>query len=223
MELDALLDKHNLVHYGIKGMHWGVRRNLGSDGRVGAGTVAAHPSDTHAKTPSVHTPGGMDGNPNTSADHERATKALAKAKERGTASLSNEELKAIANRVEAEKKFHQLTTDQKSELQKAVDQMRLEKDYRQLKAERARATRSTGRKILDAMLGAGMDAAQKQAQSYGEKMAKDLISQMTAGSVKVKPAKKGKPGSKPTFKVNGNKVTVTPTPVNNLPNLRNTP
>lgn len=212
MELDALLDKTGLAHYGIKGMHWGVRRDPGPTGRVSkdvalnqkkhpdfmdAGTkglsaaynrktgdlhaldkhgnptdkvllkndsVPGHPSDTHAQTPHQ-----------TSADHERAAKALAKAAEKGTHALSNEELKAISNRIEAEKKFHQLTTEQRSQLQKAVDQMKLEREYRQLKAERAAATQSTGRKIVKSLIGAFGQAATKQASDYGKSVVDEML------------------------------------------------
>ena len=213
-------EEEYLEHYGIKGMRWGVRRSTNSEGYVnrsaseksgGDHASGGHPSETHAKRP-----GGMDGDPNTSADHERATKALAKAESRGKSSLSNEELQQITKRIEAEKKFQQLTTDQKSELQKQVDQLQLEKQYRTLMSEKKMAERSTGRKIVDSLINAGVNAAQEQAASYGSQLVKDLLKQSGGKGVLNAPKPSGK------FKVNPAKVKVSrPYPAgNNLPQLK---
>lgn len=171
MDFSDMLSRHGLEleHYGIKGMHWGVRRNPGADGVVG-------------KTVSVHSPGGLDGDKDTSSDHERVTKALVKAQKRGTSALSNEELKAIATRAEAEKKLRQLSDGEKSAVQKRVEQLRLEKELRQLESEHAKAMRSTGRKLMDSLVQTAAQTAQEQMADYGKTVVQDLlgVSQPTA-------------------------------------------
>lgn len=204
MELDSFL-----AHYGIKGMRWGVRRNLDSSGHVqkSAAEAAGTPDIVkggHA-APSVHTKGGLDGNVNTSADAERATKAYVKARTRGISSLSNEELKAITNRVKAEKEFHQLSSDQKSELQKKVDELRLMQDYRKLSAAEAEAKKSTGRKIIDSVLSSAVKTANEQAAAYGQQIIKDMLSQTGTKKSDVGLRKPNGP-----FRVNPDKVRFHP-------------
>lgn len=191
----SMSDIHNavdeaLAHYGIPGMKWGRRRPTGSDGLV-------------KKTSSDSKDSGED--LQKSADFERAAKAYQKSQEKGTQALSNEEMKAITNRINAEKNFMQLTTDQKSELQRKVDQLKIEKEYRQLSSEKAKATRSTGRKIVDSLMQAAVEAAGKEAS----KMGKDLVEQMMGQKVKTKKTTSTSSGKKPmpkAFKVNPNKV-----------------
>lgn len=227
MHDDLSLDDF-LEHYGIKGMHWGVRRQPGTDGLVAPSSDAK---------PEV--------NVGSSADHERAVKALAKAGEKGRGALSNEEIAQITKRLEAEKKFNQLTGEQKSELQKQVDAMKLQKEYRQLKAEQAIASRSTGRKMIDSLLKGGIDAATNVAADLGKDMARDMLGlnvkdpktklkseielmklqkehrDLSKDLGKFANATATKTASgKVKFRVNPNKVKVTPTILNNLPKLK---
>lgn len=175
-----------LEHHGIKGMRWGVRRNPGSDGLVG-------------KEPSTRTKGGLDGNTNTSADHERYTTAMAKAKSRGLSSLSNEELKLVANRIKNENDFAKVTK------------------------ERALANRSVGRKMVDLLLKQAQDAATKAAAEQGKKLVEEMLKGSSGKTSFKLPSKKGGSTPKKTkpmpFKVNPAKVKVTATPLSTLPDL----
>jgi len=214
MDIDELLledGEEFLEHYGVKGMHWGVRRDPGADGRVGAREGADHPSDT-AKVRSVHSPGGLDGDKNTSTDHERVTAVIAKAKKQGFSSLSNEEIRMVNKRFEDEKKFRQVTT------------------------EAARARRSMGRKIIDSLVSAGVEAAQQQAAASGRKIVKKMMEERLAKKAGLdlgdaaKTAKAaqqvGKMAAKTAgvktsaFKVNKNKVTFTPTVLNGVARVK---
>lgn len=157
------------------------------------------------------------GNQKSSTDHERATKALEKASTHGHQALSNEELNALTKRIESEKKFVSLTTDQKSALQKQVDQLRLEKDYRQLSAEAKQAKKSAGRKIIDSIISSASDAAMKEAGKYGKKLVQSMLDDTSGTSkplAKAATGRKTKPGP---FKVNPNKVKFSPTSLDNLP------
>lgn len=73
----------DLEHFGIKGMHWGVRKDR-STGR--------------AKKPRP-----------VSADHRQAAKTHAKIKKSGLSSVSNKDLKFLNERTQAEKKFSELS------------------------------------------------------------------------------------------------------------------
>lgn len=201
--LGSSLEKF-LAHYGIKGMHWGVRRQPGADGTVEK--TAAEPDSVTGHT---------------SVDHERAAKAYAKAQGQGLQSLSNEELRAVKNRIEAEKSFRALTTDQKSELQKKVDDLKLMDEYRKYKSKDVEARRSTGRKLMDSMLKAGIDVASQHAADYGRQLVKDMLDG-SKPNVKLKTPTSSTPksGKKMPFKVNPNKVRINPT---NVPNLNNLP
>jgi hypothetical protein len=214
MDIDELLLEDGedfLEHYGIKGMHWGVRRNPGPSGRVEG---SDHPSDT-AKTRSVHSPGGLDGDKNTSTDHERVTAIIAKAKKQGFSSLSNEEIRMVNKRFEDEKKFRQTTR------------------------EAALARRSTGRKIVDSLLNAGVEAAQQQAANSGKKIVKKMMEERLAKKMGLdlmdpkEAAKAAKAAQQvgnmaaktagvktSAFKVNKNKVVFTPTVLNGVARVK---
>lgn len=155
-----------LAHFGIPGMKWGVRRRVGSSGRV----VRSDPGTDSGKSKA-----GDDDEAQKSADFDRAAKAFAKAQEKGTQALSNDEIKAITNRINAERSFNQLTSDQKSELQRKVDYLKLEKEYRQLSSELAVAKRSTGKKVVGALVGAAATAVNNHAATIGKSMIDDML------------------------------------------------
>lgn len=75
-----------LEHHGIKGMHWGVRRNRESGGGS---------APRRGKSVSV--------------DAARFDKASKKVKTRGLSSLSNAELKALNERMNLEQNYSKLT------------------------------------------------------------------------------------------------------------------
>lgn len=93
-----------LAHFGIKGMHWGVRRNnIGTPSEV---TVS-------------HTPGrkvtakGGEFQP-AHEDAKRAAAARQTAKASTTDALSNDELKKLVERMNLEQQYSNLTTKKKS-------------------------------------------------------------------------------------------------------------
>lgn len=86
----------DLLHFGIRGMHWGVRKSQDSGG--GGGKAA---------------PRGKS----VSVDAARFDKATKKVKTRGVSSLSNHELKALNERMNLEQNYAKLTAS-KSNVQK---------------------------------------------------------------------------------------------------------
>lgn len=77
-----------LAHFGVMGMHWGVRRNR----------------DTGGDSPKPR------GKP-MSVDVARVQKSQKKLKSRGLASLSNAELKALNERMNLEQNYARLTSE----------------------------------------------------------------------------------------------------------------
>lgn len=74
-----------LAHYGIKGMRWGIRRDVGPDGTIGSGTGKATTNKSKM----------------TDATEVQQTKK--KARKQGVSSLSNSELKKVQTRKNLEK------------------------------------------------------------------------------------------------------------------------
>lgn len=74
-----------LAHFGVKGMKWGVRRPVGSSGRVTGGS--SHPS---------------------SSDAERAKEYHKKATTAGVHVLSNQELEHLTKRMNLEQQYTRL-------------------------------------------------------------------------------------------------------------------
>jgi len=81
----------DLQHFGIKGMHWGVRRQRAADGKV--------------RGPSKSTREGV------SSDAARAHEARAKVKSHGLDSLSNQDLQHLVSRMNLEQQYSRLTSD----------------------------------------------------------------------------------------------------------------
>jgi hypothetical protein len=86
--LEDLLNSPAMEHYGIKGMRWGVRRKRGPDGTVGSSEDAAKALTT-AKTIKKH----------------------------GTSAVSNDDLRALVNRINLEKDYLRATAE-KSRVEK---------------------------------------------------------------------------------------------------------
>lgn len=80
-----------VTHYGVKGMHWGVRKS-GSGGKGSAPAAKAAPK------------------PRLSADARAAENAFAKINRTGTGSLSNQELQGLVNRLNLEQQYSRLMT-----------------------------------------------------------------------------------------------------------------
>lgn len=164
-----------LEHFGIKGMRWGIRRKVTSDGTV---------DKSDAGSPSGKSMSDETAELQKSADFDRAAKAYAKASEKGVQALSNEEIKAITNRVQAEKSFRALSESQASELQTRVNQLRLEKEYRQLQGELAQKKASTGKKVIAGLLSAAVSAAQKEASDLGKSLVQDMVGKKKTPTLK---------------------------------------
>lgn len=108
-------DRGTLMHYGVKGMHWGIRRGS---------TDTGPSSDVHVsrrKSGLVKTQGGKNHPP-----HEDAIKAAIarqKAKTSSTDALSTKELQDLVTRMNLEQQYSRLkTTDvhNKSEVQNFI-------------------------------------------------------------------------------------------------------
>lgn len=89
-----------LAHYGIKGMRWGVRRNVGSDGRVEVTTTVRPGQKVVAK--------GGQGQP-AHEDAVRTAVSKQKAKASTTDALSTKELQELVNRMNLEQQYSKLT------------------------------------------------------------------------------------------------------------------
>lgn len=81
----------DLEHFGIKGMHWGVRRQRADDGRV--------------RGPSKSTRSHV------SPDAARAQKSHVIVKAKGVEALSNQDLQHLVNRMNLEQQFSRLTAE----------------------------------------------------------------------------------------------------------------
>jgi len=87
-----------IAHFGVKGMHWGVRRNRSSKIQVQTGPGG------HLKTR-----GGHDRLP--SSDAVRAAALRQRARKSTTKSLSNQELRDLLQRMQLEKQYRDLQGD----------------------------------------------------------------------------------------------------------------
>lgn len=89
-----------LSHYGIKGMHWGQRKDRGSNGGPVAVTTRAKPGRL------VKAEGGKHHPPH--EDAVRIAVSRQKARKSTTDSLSNTELRDLVNRLNLEKQYSDL-------------------------------------------------------------------------------------------------------------------
>lgn len=127
--LEKLRVQEWLEHHGIKGQRWGFRRERGPDGHV-TSTI-----DKEASDPSKVAEGsGHGGGTRLSADAERALHTLKKEH----AEMSTREMKEAVERarqIEAYNKLFNPNATGHQAIQAKVERLRLEKEYRNLKAE----------------------------------------------------------------------------------------
>ena len=97
----AFVTGASLNHYGVKGMHWGVRKDR-SDGGSG--------SDSKT-TPK----------PKMSEDAKNVERAFAKINRGGTDALSNQELQHLVSRLNLEQQYSRLTTAPTTQQKNALD------------------------------------------------------------------------------------------------------
>lgn len=92
-----------LEHYGVKGMHWGVRRDQSSSsGGGGGGKPASKP-----KSPAKPKPPASD-------DAKRAAALKEKSRAGGSKALSNKELQDLVTRMNLESQFSRLSANDTS-------------------------------------------------------------------------------------------------------------
>lgn len=175
-----------LQHSGTKGMKWGIRRRVGSDGLV---------KGPSSNNPNAHSSEALK---KISADHERVVTALAKKNSDGVNSLSDRELKDVANRAKALNEFHKaMTPEQKSSLQKQVDQLRLEKDFNTLTREKKDSQKGFIRKLAEKALANSIDNVAKDPIGSAER-AQQLIEKIMANQAA---RKASRPRSRQVIKI----------------------
>lgn len=87
-------EDYELAHYGIKGMKWGIRRKTNSDGLVVKGSSPEKEYSSDAST---------------------AKDSGEKARSKGVQSLSNNELRALNDRLNLEQNYSRLTSSGSTE------------------------------------------------------------------------------------------------------------
>lgn len=92
----------SLMHYGVKGMKWGVRRKRNQSSRVTVGRSKV--------TGTLKTHGGVGRKPSSDATRVAVSKQILK--KSGKQALSNAELRALVDRMDLEKRYdkHQAQT-----------------------------------------------------------------------------------------------------------------
>lgn len=96
-----------LAHYGVKGMHWGVRRERTAPEAVAPSASSIVPRGARNKT-KIQVKGGE--NHPASDDAIKVAQARAKLAKSGPAALSNAELREVATRLQLEQQVSQMTT-----------------------------------------------------------------------------------------------------------------
>ena len=97
-----VVDELVVKHYGVKGMHWGVRK---SDPGSGSSAPAAKPAPR----------------PRRSEDAKNVEKAFAKIDRGGTDALSNQELRSLTERLNLEQNYERLVSSPTPKQQNQLD------------------------------------------------------------------------------------------------------
>jgi len=97
-----------LIHYGVKGMHWGIRRDRPSPTAVAIEANSKVPRGKYRKT-KIQTTGGENHPAHT--DALKVAAARAKLKKSGTAALSNKELQDMQTRLNLERNVSTLVRE----------------------------------------------------------------------------------------------------------------
>jgi phage gp16-like protein len=103
MDVDAFLE-----HHGIKGMKWGVRRDLSS--RVDVRAAKAVGRGTKSAVVKARARRGPNGEPSLDASNARAARQKVK-QHKGTHALTNKELQDLVTRMNLEQQFSRLSAN----------------------------------------------------------------------------------------------------------------
>ena len=144
-----------LAHYGVKGMHWGVRRRrgVGSDGPEG---VTVNVKKGHGV---IETSGGHHHPVSSEAVRAAAVRQVAKTS--SPSALTNKDLQDAINRMNLEKNYSRLMLEQapkKGAARQFIEQMLVQHGQQELqRALRGDALRTTG--LVKELLAAAAPAA----------------------------------------------------------------
>lgn len=120
-----------LLHYGVKGMKWGVHRKRSSSEGIDPVPVRVRGDIVRNKV-KVKTSGGELHPP--SEDAVRAAVSKQKAKKSGTNALSNQELQQLVQRMNLEQQYSKLSSQNASPAAKFVRDLVLNQGKQQLQS-----------------------------------------------------------------------------------------
>lgn len=113
-----------LVHYGVKGMRWGIRRPVGTDGLVGGPGTGSGGSSRAKKAASATGRGTV-----------KAVKATGRGVKKLTGRGKKKESQSRDTRSDKEKRESNLTGMTTKQLQDRINRLELEKRYKSLSVE----------------------------------------------------------------------------------------
>ena len=130
--MDRILFSHELMHHGVKGMKWGVRKDRSISGRsIGKAAKSAASSVTNRAK---------------NITGSRSSKALKAARKKNIDEMSNQELQEVINRLNLERNYRSLTKTDYMRGQKYVaDALKYENTYN---AAKKSATVKAAKKVL---------------------------------------------------------------------------